>query len=633
MKKIINKFIIPLCAGAVFLTSCKKDFMNLQPLDQISSDQTWGDAALAETFVTGVYSGLNVGGFREQMLASLSDESVFTHVGRGINTINEASLSPSNLGWVDESYAWLNMYNNIRGANQAIVNLTSPNSFSNNPTTKERILGESYFLRAYYYQQLVRYYGGVPLIKKLYGLNEDYTVARNTYAECVASIVSDCDSAALLLDGKSMTKGRATKLAAQALKSRVLLYAASPLHDMTYAKGKSNTINAYAKPELLGYVNASDADRTARWTAAKNAALDIINGSSGYKLNLSSPVSASEGRQNYMSISMGGGSTAAGMDASASQELIFARYFIPDEGDNDGNRLGRANGPNGYHNWAGNTPIGLLVDDYEMMDGKAFDWDNPANKANPYANRDPRFYASILYDGADWKPRNLASGDVDPASQIQTGVYDLIDNGKQIVSKGLDTRASAIEDWNGSRSGYYMRKFLDPNPALVDKDAKQFIPWPFFRYTEAVFNYVEASIELGDLGEATKWLNRIRFRAGMPALTVASQNELRDAYRHERRIEMVYEEQRYHDARRWMIAPSTLGRKLTFIDVVGTFKSGKTMAKPYRHDETIFNYTYNPVINTAHEDRKWDDKMYFRPFDRNEVNKNSLLDQNPGYDK
>src|SRR3546814_13917900 len=80
-----------------------------------------------------------------------------------------------------------------------------------------------------------------------------------------------------------------------------------------------------------------------------------------------------------------------------------------------------------------------------------------------------------------------------------------------------------------------MRKFIDPNPTIVDASMKQYIPWPFFRYTEAVFNYIEASIELNQLSNAILWLNRIRFRSGMPAITETSQAALRARYRHERR--------------------------------------------------------------------------------------------------
>jgi hypothetical protein len=327
---------------------------------------------------------------------------------------------------------------------------------------------------------------------------------------------------------------------------------------------------------------------------------------------------------------MGGGSGDKTLDASASSDLILARYFIP--GKQEGARqTGLNNGPNGYHNWAGNTPIGLLVDDYQMMDGTDFKWTNPVQAAAPYKNRDPRFYASIMYDGSDWKPRNKISGNVDPANQIQTGTYDLLDDkGALINRKGLDTRSSSIEDWNGSRTGYYMRKFIDPNPDLVDNTDRQNIPWPFFRHTEVVFNYVEALIELGQDALALEWLNKIRFRAGMPAIT-ATGTALKEAYRDEKRIEMVFEEQRYHDTRRWMIAKETLGRPLTFITVSGKFKPGKTLTEPYRHDETIYNYTYTPVENKEHENRQWVDKMYFRPFSQDESNRNSLLTQNPGY--
>src|SRR3546814_19008836 len=137
-----------------------------------------------------------------------------------------------------------------------------------------------------------------------------------------------------------------------------------------------------------------------------------------------------------------------------------------------------------------------------MANGDPFDWGNNAHKSNPYKNRDPRFYATILYDGADWKPRGLASGDVDPASQIQTGDYDLIGSNGKFTHRGLDTRFSAIEDWNGSRSGYYMRKFIDPKPTIVEASMKQYITWPFFRYTEAFFNSIKAYIELNKLSNA-----------------------------------------------------------------------------------------------------------------------------------
>ncbi|CAN5474043.1 RagB/SusD family nutrient uptake outer membrane protein [soil metagenome] len=610
----------------VMSNSCNKDFLNTSPLGELSSEAVWNDGPLAQGAVTEIYNGLGPGGFNEQMLASLSDEAVFTHQGRGISTINDGSLSPSNLGWVDGTYEWGAMYSRIRGCNVALQNLET--STFDDDVLKEKLKGEAHFLRAYFYQQLVRYYGAVPLIDKVYGLNEDYTAVRATYEECISFIVSDCDMAIQQLTGKSLGKGRATPLAAMALKSRVLLYAASDLHDIPTAKTKSSVISSYANPEFLGYVSG---DRTARWQAAKAAAKAVLDAGAGYRLNLTAPATKEDAINNYVSISMGGGSTAAGVDGSAESEIIFGRYITPDKGEWGGAYTGLFNGPNGYHNWAGNTPIGLMVDDYEMMDGTTFSWNNPAQKAAPYVNRDPRFYASILYDGAEWKPRDLISGNVDPANQIQTGQYDLKVAGALTTFQGLDTRSSTIEDWNGSRTHYYVRKFTDPNPAIVENNTKQFVPWPFLRYTEAVFNYAEACIALGEEAEAKTWLNKIRFRSGMPAVT-ESGAALVTRYRNERRIELMFEEQRYHDARRWMIAPETLGRKVTFISVLGKFKPGKELSGTYKHDETIYDYTYIPIVDLAQEDRTWVDKMYFRPISRDEINKNALLLQNPGYE-
>lgn len=623
--KFTYKSILFLGLLAGGLTSCSTDFLDVTPPTEIPDDAVWKDGALSEAFVGGIYEGLQQGGFSEQMLASLSDEAVFTHTGRSIDVVNSGSLSPSVLGWVDATYSWSEMYKRIRATNMAIINLRTSTI---NATLKDRLLGEAYFLRGYYYQQLVRYYGAVPLITKVYTLTDNYDIKRNTYEECVTRIVTDCDSSALLLKGKATVNGRASEMAALSLKSRVLVYAASDLHDVPTAIAKAPLFGSYDNPEFIGYVSG---DRKARWQAALDASKAAMEaGNGGYKLNLTAPVSAQEGKNNYISISMGGYSADKSLDPSAGTEIIFGKYFSPSLS-SGARQMGLNNGPNGYHNWAGNTPIGLLVDDYEMMDGTPFKWTNPVHKANPYVNRDPRFYASVMYDGADWKPR--PSDVKDPANQIQTGSYDLLDDkGALFNRKGYDTRSSIIEDWNGSRSGYYMRKFIDPNPELYDNADRQNIPWPFLRFTEVVYNYVEACIELGREAEALEWINKIRFRAGMPAVK-ASGAELRDIYRQEKRVEMVYEEQRYHDARRWMIAPTTLGRTMTYISVVGKFKPGQSMKEPYRYNPAVYDYTYTSVEEKAHENRIWDDKMYLRPFHRDEINRNGELTQNPGYDK
>jgi starch-binding outer membrane protein, SusD/RagB family len=628
MRKSIIIFIIVLLALPL---SCDTDFLETTPVGSIPSETTWTDGPLSQAFVFGIYSFLGYGGFEEQMLAAYTDEAMFTHAGRSINTFTEGTESPSNLAWHSATYEWDDMFNAIRAANTAIINLPTA-TFEDPSISKDMLLGEAYFLRAYYNHQLLRFYGAFPIITELYDIDSDYQIPRNTFEECVDFIVADLNQAATLLDGKSFIRGRANKLAALALKSRVLLYAASDLHDMTTASANSAVLSSYATKDLVGYTSG---DQNTRWLAAKDAAKAVLDATTGYKLDLLAPVSPEEGTANYVALSMGGGSNVA--DKAAGVELLFERthtplYTVENNWPLGGIHFGINNGPNGYHNWAGNTPIQQLVDDYEVMDGGdavEFDWNNPTHAAAPYADRDPRFYATILFDGSTWKPRPSDVAGIDPVNQIQTGYYD---NGSGGLINGVDTRESAIENWNGSRTHYYTRKFIDPDPAIVENQSgAQVVPWPFIRYTEVILNYVEASIELGEEDEARAWLNKIRFRAGMPEIT-ATGGELMEKYRNERRIELVYEEHRYHDARRWMIADETLGRGIKSIHIEATLKAGQSPHVPYRYDPAKYDYDYTVEDNTSNEVRTWVDKMYYRPIPRNEININTALVQNPGYE-
>ena len=618
--------LLGLLTLALVPISCNEDFLETQPLDSISADATWADGALAQAFVFNVYASLGYGGFEEEGLASLTDEAMFTHSGRGVNVITEGSLSPSGTGNVNIIPQWNELYLAIRKANIALQEL--PNSTFDDQTLKDRLMGEAHFLRAYYYHQLMRYYGGAPLIDAPYGLDDDYSIARGTYAENVDFVTSDLDKAISLLEGKEVTPGRASMLSAMGLKSRVLTYAASDLRDGPTASAKSATLGGYSNLELVAYTSG---DRDARWNAAKTAAKAVLDATTGYKLDLTEPASAEEATETYISIAMGGGSAVG--DAAARSELLFERTHSPlfTQESNwplGGIHQGINNGPNGYHNWAGNTPIQQLVDDYQMMDGSDFDWSNEEHASAPYENRDPRMAATILYDGAAWKPRPDDVASIDPYDEIQTGTYA---DGSGGIIPGVDMRDSPIENWNGSRTGYYVRKFIDPDPSLVDNQSSaQVVPWPFIRYTEIILNYAEASIALGDEGEARNWLNKIRFRAGMPALT-SSGTELLEDYINERRVELAYEEHRYHDARRWMIADQTLGRGIKVMKVTATLKAGATPRTPYQYDTSVYDYTYTVVDNNDNETRTWDDKMYFMPISRDEINRNNLLIQNPGY--
>ena len=618
MKKY-NLILGGLLSATMVISSCSDEFLNTQPLGEVSESAVWTDAALAEAFVTEIYAGLGQGGFDEQMLASLTDEAIFTHPGRDITIVTEARSNSSATGWINGNRSWSSMYSRIRAANLAIEKLSDP-EFENTDGIVERLIGEATFMRAYFYHQLLRNFGAFPIVDRTYGLEgEDYEVSRNTYEECINFIIADLDNAADLLEGRTLPNGRTNYAAALALKARVLTYAASDLHDIPTASAKSSLISSYPNPELLGYTSG---DRAARWQRAKDASLAVLNVAEGNLLDLTEPVSPEEGTQNYInnSLSRNGGE----------QEMLFGRYFINLKQENGG-RQGLFNGPNGYNNWAGNTPIQLLVDDYEMLDGTRFDWNNPTHAASPYDNRDPRFDGSILREGSPWKPRSTANQSRDPLGQIQTGTYEVTNaSGAKVTWFGLDTRNSPIEDWNGSYTGYYIRKFVDPNPSIVDQNDYQEVPWPVLRVTEAVFNYVEACIELGQDAEARTWLNRIRFRVGMPAVT-ESGDALRQRFRNEKRIEMAYEEQRFYDARRWMITPTAFARQANGINIVGTLKPGQTL-QTYRYDPDIYNYSYAVVnIDEGKENRAWLDKMYWMPIHRDELNRNQNLIQNPGY--
>ncbi|SFD45286.1 Starch-binding associating with outer membrane [Chitinophaga sp. CF118] len=615
MKQIIKKIYFGITLATVLTTgACKTDFLSTKPLGEATADDVWKDPALTEAFVNDIYNGLSSGGFLETMLASATDETMFTH-NYGLKNMVESTISPTDAEFVTSrgTFQWGEMYKRIRACNVFFSNINKVPF--DKPALGERLRGEVFFLRAFYYHQLVRAYGGVPLVDNVYGLDDnDYTKARNTFAECVDHIVNDCDSAAKYLNGKEaiIVKGRANEGGALSLKSRVLLYAASDLHDLPTAKAKSPIIAAAQSPEVLGYPSG---DRIERWQKAKAAAKAVID-LGAYSLAFPNPASASEASSNYQQ-----------MFLKDNSESIFSRYFSNNKSE-AGGQIGLYNGLNGYHNWSGNTPTQLLIDDYEMSDGTPFNWNVTAHKANPYSNRDPRFYATILYDGANWRPRPSDVTDKDPANQVQTGAYEVWDAvaQKAIPNPGLDTRQGPVEDWNGSFTGYYIKKFIDP--AVDAQYFHQEVPYPFFRYTEVILNYVEACIELGEEGDARTYLNAIRTRAGMPAIT-ASGAALKTEYQHEREIEMVFEEQRFFDVRRWMIAPETIGRALKGINVAGKLKAGSKVTL-YKYDPANYDYTYTPVT-LVNENRLWLDKMYFMPIQRDEINRNNKLVQNPGY--
>ena len=578
------------------LTGCN-GILDVSPRDQLSDDAVFADPNLAQAFVNDMYRGMGQGLY-EIMLSSMADETHFIHVYQ-TDKVVQARITPSDRGALDDNrfnhFDWSDNYTRIRQANTFLRRIDSTTF---DTAWKQRMKGEAYFLRAYFYHNLLRMYGGVPLITKVYGLNEDYKVARNTFKETVDFIVANADSAAALLpvSYSAADVGRATKGAALALKARVLLYAASDLYN----------VNPSGQPET-GYTGSQD--RTALWRAAKDAAKAVMD-LGVYSLFRPAPANAQEAAKNYGDLFL----------QQTSEEVIMSRQFLTSRGWSDGGPFGLFNGPNGYHNWGGNTPIQNLIDDYRMANGSKFDWSNPVHAAAPYANRDPRFYASILYDGAPWRTRPTDAQKFEPNNMIETfRALTYVESGTTKVAAGLDTREGPIEDWNGGYSGYYIRKFVDPT---VDHQfVVQQVPWIFFRYAEIVLNYAEASIELNELGDAMTALNQIRRRAGMPEFSGLDQATLRDESRNERRVEMAFEEQRFFDVRRWMIAPQVFSKNAGGINIYldGDSPTNRSTWRNYRYE------TYDV------QQRAWNDKMYFMPIRLDELNRNNLLKQNPGY--
>ncbi len=574
----------------LFGASACNNVLDVGPKDQFPEQAVFTDPNLAQAFLNDAYRGMGHGLY-EIMLASLADETHFIH-GYGTDKIVQAVITPSDRGALDDGrfahFNWGPAYSRIRQANIFLSNIDQATF---DPAWKQRMKGEAFFLRAYFYHNLMRMYGGVPLVTKVYGLNEDYSVARNSFAETVAFIAADADSAAALLplSYSGADVGRATKGAALALKARVLLYAASDLYN---ANPSGQAENGYTTPQ----------DRTALWRAAKNAAQDVMN-LGIYSLYRPTPASAQEASQNYADLFL----------QKVSDEAIMSRFFLSTR--DDGYNPGLHDGPNGFHTWGGNTPIQNLIDDYRMADGSAFDWNNPVEAAAPYANRDPRFYGTIAYDGARWRARPDDVKNLDPVGVIQTFRALTLPNASVVA--GLDTRDSPVENWNGAYSGYYLRKYIDPS--INAQFLKEEVPWIFFRYAEVLLNYAEASIELNEIPDALTALNQIRRRAGMPDLTAGP--NLRDEYRNERRVEMAFEEQRFFDVRRWMIAPQALSR-----DAVGINIYAQGASPTDRSTWTNVQYETHSI-----QQRAWLDRMYFMPIPLSELNRNARLKQNPGY--
>lgn len=564
MKTSIFRYIISSAVIATAVTSCKKDFLTVTPTSIVTEASVLSDSLLFEDYVVARYVGIrlqdkegdgtNPGfgrGFEYAMWSSLTDESMYNNDD---NTwlIQKGLLAPENTGIAGT--IWGRSYRGIRDVNFAITHI---DTVTMSAPHKSRLLAEMKFIRAFRYHDIIRNYGGAILmgnkVTDLYkdSLQDASLFKRASLKESIDYAVAQLDEAAAGLpqdnDG-SWLLGRATKGAALALKSRLLLYAASPL----YAAGT--------------------------WQAAASAAQAVIS-------------------LNKYSLYTGGyGNLFLTGDNS---EGIFTRLYTKNSGHT---HLEIANGPNGYGGWGGNLPLQNLVDDYQMDNGKYItDGTSGYNPQNPYVGRDKRFYATVLYNGASYR-----------GNTIET-----------YLPGGKDSK-DGNENWNTSKTGYYLKKFMnDAYPLQNPWGNAGFQPWYYIRYAEILLNFAEAANEAygadvvpsGSTLSARAAVNLVRQRVNMPDLAAGlSQSQMRDAIRYERRVELAFEEHRFYDVRRWKIADVTENKPAGGITIT---KTGSTL-------------TY--ATKVALEGRKFDTRNYWLPIPRTEIlASNNKIVQNNGY--
>ena len=624
MKKIFFNVV----SGVMFslaLVGCQDDFLNTTPLSEIAESSVWSSAKLAEAAVLDLYQGTWAGTLtREETTDAFTDQAVFTHPGRGVDGYTEGKMNPSG-SYIDfQWFSWTQIYPFIRSSNIAIKQLTT-NEGGLEAGLAKRLLGEAYFMRAYFYTQLMRQFGGLVLLTEPLTLESEAENPRSSFEATINQIIADVDQAISLLNDAPADKARAHKITALALKSRVLTHAASDLYDQTKTAGIS-TISSFANKELIGYTSGSQQQR---WQAAKVASKALLDATTGYKLDYSAPASFEEAKQNYEDIWLQGDKNQDFIWGRLIESFGFGSRTYP--GGNDWSQgpgmVALYHGPNGYHEWAGTTPTEALASKYSLADGTDFDWNNPDHASDPYGNREARFYSTLLFDGAPWKVRTSDVTKYDNFNEIQTGYYTFKDG---TIVNGVDTRQGPIEDWNGSRTGYYFKKFMDPyTPASWPNDLQK-VDAPYVRYTEILLNYVEASINLGDEGEAKAWLNRLRFRNGLPEVT-ASGSDLVEVYKRERDKELVNEDARLYDMKRWLEGPYSLDKQVQQVLIQATQKSGSGMTPAnYQKSSSDFEYVYRPT-DIVFENRVWKDQVYFMPIPQAEIDRDPSIQQNPGY--
>lgn len=361
-----SKLII--IAGLLSFSMGSCDYMDYSEASYLKKEDIFSDWNRTQSFLSDIYSSLPLGfaPVGGAMRASATDDAEYVLDYSSVQKFNDGSWS--SIQTLDEQ--WGQMYSGIRSVNLLLKEVEGrkfedykwTDTYADEMTQFNNYSNEARFLRAFFYLQLIERYGNVPLITTVLTEDEANTVSPASYDDLVKYIVSECDAIIPLLPvtyvgfTSAQETGRATKGAARALKSRALLYAASPLHNPTGSAQK--------------------------WVDAAKAAKDIIN-SATYSLEA-----------NYNAF----------LNNVASKELILERR----EGNQ--NYFERANFPIGYEGGnTGNCPTQNLVDAYEMKaNGLSISDPNSGyNPVTPYTGRDPRLDLTILYNTSTFKSKPL----------------------------------------------------------------------------------------------------------------------------------------------------------------------------------------------------------------------------------
>ena len=558
--KFFSYIYISAAISIAFTLSSCNGFLDREEDSFIDKAATFDSYNRTKQYLTYAYTllpdGLNRFS-REAMLASATDDAEFAIESAEIQQFNNGSWNALN----NPDDVWNRYFSGISKCCTLLENTDHVNldisrldpdkqvEYANSLKDIRMWRAEARFLRAYFHFELLKRYGPIPIVTSTLSINGNYeNTPRPTMKEVVDFIAKECDIAADTLEltpwrNVNDAFGRATKGAALALKSRLLLYAASPLY---VDFGDTNEAN---KPTDV-----------ALWKSAADAAKAVID-LNQYELASSYADLFKNDFQN--------------------KEYIFVRRYAANSD------FEKSNFPVSFGGKGGTNPSQNLVDDYEMLDGTPFDWNDPAKAAQPFENRDARLGATILMNMAPFKGKKVAT-----------------------YPEGAD----ATPNPNATKTGYYLRKFLNEDVNIQTGGSSSGHVVPLFRLAEIYLNYAEALNECDPTNpDIALYLNKVRNRASLPNVSALSQEQMRAVIQHERRVELAFEEHRSWDVRRWKIASSTLGAPLMGVQIE---------RKP------LGGYTYMPV---KVEQRVFQPKMYWYPIPQSEVLKLKQWKQNNGW--